>query len=109
MPLFRRRPPVEKMEQNIDDLRVQNEEAELQAQLEEKKAIIAELKRKYGPGWRRILGINDLSLANLRNFARTASVGLRSQAQSFGTSNTSGGMDLSHLRSGVNLDHLRQL
>jgi hypothetical protein len=94
--MFRRRSP-EKIEENIEELRLRNEELELKRQIAEKEAIIAELRRRYGPRWRQILGLNDLSLASLRAVLGRIRQGAERQGS------------LETLRKGVDISHLRRL
>ena len=44
-------------EENIEKLRVDNEEAEQQKELAEKKALIREAKERYGSKWKKVLGL----------------------------------------------------
>ena len=44
-------------ERKLEGLRIDNEIAEERAGIAEKKAIERDMKKKYGPDWKKILGI----------------------------------------------------
>lgn len=91
----------EAQEKKISMLEQEKEVAQGQLEVEERKALIAELKRKYGRDWMKILGIkNMVDLSTLRSLAK-GSTGLGHFRQ---------GGDLSHLRNtGMDLSYLRRM
>jgi len=48
---------IKNKERKIEHLRLENEEADQRVSLAQKKAIIREAKRRYGPDWRKVLGL----------------------------------------------------
>ena len=91
----------EAQEKKISMLEQEKEVAQGQLEVEERRSLIAELKRKYGRDWMKILGVkNMVDLSTLRSLAK-GSTGLGHFRQ---------GGDLSHLRStGLDLSHLRKM
>ena len=101
MDSFRRKPTVEELEAKVDRSKIEREEVTIEADIEERKAVIAELKQKYGSGWMKILGVNGQSpLSSLRAFLTSARQGMTKEA---GRTTGRTGMDLSRLR-GENRD-----
>jgi hypothetical protein len=92
---------AEEIDQSIEMKKLEREEVTTESEIQERKAVISELKSKYGGGWQRILGINGGSpIATLRSFLSGAKKGMFSEASkvSNGSKPLSGGMDLSRLR-----------
>lgn len=89
MGLFNRKPNPEKMEEKKELLHMETEVASQELELKQKQALIKELESKWGPGWKKILGVNGpLSLENLRGLLKGANSGLRGMAGQ----SSSGGM-----------------
>lgn len=96
----------ERMERKLEGMEVENEVLTKQAEIEEKKAIISQLKAQHGKDWKNILGLKDLTLQTLRTVFHSGKSLKESGA------GWSGGLrsapDLSHLRGdGSSLSHLR--
>lgn len=69
---------IEDKERRLEGVQVDDEILSYEASIAEKRAIIAELKRRHGPRWKHILGIKGkLSLADLRASMKTANKGMR--------------------------------
>jgi len=63
--------------EEVERLKLEEEVVTHKAQIAEKEAITRELKKKYGPKWMQILGINKLTdLTTLRSFLKTAKQGM---------------------------------
>lgn len=52
---------VLKKERVLDRKRLDNEIATQEAEIAQKKAIVAEMKRRYGRNWRNVLGVKGLA------------------------------------------------
>ena len=91
----------ESQEKKVSMLEMEKDVRQAELDVEERKALIAELKRKYGRDWMKTLGVkNMVDLSTLRSLAK-GSTGLGHFRQ---------GGDLSHLRNtGGNLSHLRRM
>ena len=58
-------------------LEIQEEVADRTARVAEKEAIVKELKRKYGPDWKKTLGIDKLTdTETLKSFLSSAKSGM---------------------------------
>jgi len=58
-------------------LEIQEEVADREARVAEKEAIVKELRRKYGPDWRKTLGIDKLTdMETLKSFLSSAKTGM---------------------------------
>ena len=57
------------LEEKLDKLKLKNQVAEEELSLREKKIIVSQLKKKYGKGWRQILGSKGKDSEFLRQFA----------------------------------------
>lgn len=78
MPVFRRKESIEELEDRRDRLVIEEEVTSREADIAEKEAIIKELKKKYGSGWRHILGLGGiLDLQTLRSALVGMKKGLR--------------------------------
>ncbi len=81
----------EAQEKRLSGLEMENEVVSKQAEVEEKKAIIAQLKKQYGRDWMKTLGLkNVVDLTTLRSVLK-------------------GGTGLSHLRGSTSLEHFRRM
>ena len=77
MGLFKKKPTLGELEERKDYLEVETEVASQEAELAEKKAIIRELKKKYGSDWKSTLGLRGrLDLQTLRSFVGTLQKGI---------------------------------
>jgi len=71
-------PTTDQMESRTEYVQVENEMLSKEGEVAEKKAVIAQLKKKYGSDWRKIIGIQYLpSLSDLRAFLTSARSGLK--------------------------------
>lgn len=77
MSFFKKDPTPEDLERRAEYLEIEGTVLTQQAENEEKKAVIAQLREQYGSDWKKVLGIKgSLSLANLRGFLKNAKAGL---------------------------------
>lgn len=81
MPLFKKEEPtMDELEEQRDRAIITEEILTKEAESEERRAVISELKKKYGKGWKKLLGANNLTtLSTLRSFLRTAKKGMEGQ------------------------------
>lgn len=101
----------EAQEKKVSMLEIEKDVKQGELEVEERKALIAELKKKYGRDWMKTLGIkNMVDLSTLRSLAK-GSVGLGHFRKGGDLSKLRGeSMDLSHLRdAGPDLSHLRKM
>ena len=76
-----RKPTMEELEEQKERAVIEEEILTKQAESEERRAVIAELKKKYGGGWMKILGVSKLTdLTTLRSFLKGAKKGLEGEA-----------------------------
>lgn len=74
----RSRGSMDDKEKELEDVQIEDEILSYRATIAEKKAIIAELKKRHGPRWKQILGLEGkLSLADLRASLSTARGGMK--------------------------------
>jgi len=79
MGLFQKK-SIEELEARNELLKVETEVAGREAEIVEKQATIKELKRRYGSGWRSVLGLKGkVDLNTLRSFLSSASKGIKGQ------------------------------
>lgn len=84
-------PLVKKEEPTIDELEERKERAVLEeeiltkeAESEERRAVISELRKKYGKGWAKRLGLSKLTdISTLRSFLRGSKQGMEKQATGY--------------------------
>jgi hypothetical protein len=75
--IFDRKPSIDTLESEKDRLEIESEVMSKKAEVAEKEAIIRELKSRYGPGWRNILGVfGKVDLQTLRTFLKGAKEGM---------------------------------
>jgi len=75
-----KKPSLEDLEDQKEYLDVKSEVASREAEVAEKEAIVKELKRKYGSGWKNILGLRGrIDLQTLRSVLGGMSKGLKGQ------------------------------
>jgi len=91
MGLFKgKRPSLEELEERKEYLAVETEVASQEADLAEKKAIVKELRRKYGSDWRSTLGLKGrVDLQTLRGFLGGMKRGLKGMGGATYNSNLS--------------------
>ena len=71
--MFKKKETVDELENRRDRLIIESEVVTREAEIQEKRMIISELKKKYGGGWRKILGAGGhLDLSTLRSFLGSA-------------------------------------
>ena len=59
---------LEDYEDDLEKLKIQTEIQGVRTDLEERKAVERELKSKYGPGWKKILGLKGwISVPTLKS------------------------------------------
>jgi hypothetical protein len=77
----------EGLEKELERLKLETEVEGQRAQLEERKAVIHQLKATYGPGWKQQLGISKLTdLPTLRSFLANAKKGMQKESASITSS-----------------------
>jgi hypothetical protein len=96
MALFSRSP-----EERLESMEVENEVLTHQKEMAEKRAVISELKKKYGPGWRKLLG-GDMSLSSLKSFLGSSNAGMRKMYSGSG-----GGGSAERMRTMTNMGSFR--
>lgn len=75
-----KKPSLEDLEDQKEYLAVETDVASQEADLAEKRAIVKELKKKYGSGWKNILGLRGkIDLQTLRSILGGMHKGLKSQ------------------------------
>lgn len=73
-------PTMDELENTKERAIITEEILTKEAESEERRAVISELKAKYGKGWKKLLGANNMStLSTLRSFLRTAKGGMETQ------------------------------
>jgi len=79
MSLFRRsKPSMEELETRNENLILEEEVVSREASVAEKKAIVKELRDKYGSDWKRTLGLKGrLSFSDLRHALMSMNQGLK--------------------------------
>ena len=76
----KRRRPLETLEQELETVRIENEIMSHEAEMAEKRAAIAELKKRYGRNWRSVIGISGrATLSDLRQSLTQMNRGLHEQ------------------------------
>lgn len=65
--LTRKKPSLDELEEKKDYLSVESEVAGKEAEIEEKRQIVNELRKRYGRNWRGTLGLKSLDLQTLRS------------------------------------------
>jgi len=84
------KPSAEQMENRTEYLQVENEMLTKEGEVAEKKAVIAQLKKQYGPDWKKIIGVQYLpSVSDLKGFLKTANQGMKGQSGKISNANIS--------------------
>ena len=77
MALFKRKPTVEEYDEQVDLETAKGQVLTKQRENAELEAGIKELKSKYGPGWKKILGVGSkFSLQDIKVFLSSSKKGL---------------------------------
>jgi len=85
MGFLNRRKSIPELEEEKDRLTIEEEVVTKQAQIAEREAIIAQLKKQYGSSWTKVLGVNlSVDTETLRTFLRGAKQGIEAQGSSIG-------------------------
>ena len=83
MGFLKGRRSIAEMEEEKEYLTVEEECLTKKAEIAEREAVISELRKKYGTGWAKVLGVSKLTdLSTLRSFLRGAKAGLDRQGGS---------------------------
>jgi hypothetical protein len=88
MPLFSRHheETLSELDEQLERIEVTDKIRSKQADIAEKDAVIAQLKKQYGPSWAKRLGVSKLTdIASLRSFLRGAKKGMEQAASVKGT------------------------
>ncbi len=81
------KPSIEELEDKRDRLEIEEEVVTKETSIAEKKAVISQLKQRYGRNWKGILGAGgSLSLVDLRNLLVQSKKGMRSSMYTGGGS-----------------------
>ena len=81
MGLFDRKKSPEAMEEELEYSKMEAEILTYKSATEERKAVIAQLKKQYGTNWAKRLGISKLlDLQSLKGFLASSKAGLRATA-----------------------------
>ena len=74
---------TEELEEDYERVSMESEVLTREKEVAEKEAAIKELKSRYGPRWRQILGLNKLTdLSTLRSFLKDAKKGMEHATKS---------------------------
>lgn len=72
---------MEQKEKHLEEVQIDDEILSYESSIAEKRAIIMELKKRHGPKWKQILGLNGrLTLADLRSSLQKARRGLEAES-----------------------------
>jgi len=78
---FRGRASLEELEEKRDRVVIEEEIVTKEAEIAERTAVISELKKRYGKGWAKTLGISKFTdLSTLKSFLMSAKKGLEKQS-----------------------------
>lgn len=84
---FKKKPSIMELEEKRERLTIEEECMTKEAEIEERRAVISELKKRYGSGWAKTLGISKFTdLSTLKSFLMSAKQGIESQARGSGGS-----------------------
>lgn len=69
---------LNELDEQLERAKVTGELRSKEADIAEKEAVIAQLKKQYGPNWAKRLGVSKLTdIASLRSFLRGAKEGMK--------------------------------
>ena len=78
MGLFNRTPSLDQLEEKREFVKIESEIASYEQDTAERKAVISELKRTYGGGWRTLLGLGkNTDTSTLKSFLVNSKQGLQ--------------------------------
>jgi len=77
MSLFKKKPTLSEMEDNLEYLDMEGKVSGKEAEVAERRAIVKKLEQEYGRDWKKTLGIKREDLATLRSFLGSAKKGLQ--------------------------------
>jgi len=110
MGLFGKSKDLNKVNTDLEYYKTESEMLAYKSDAEEKRAVIKQLEKEYGPSWKKLLNVTSKeNVETLKGFLHA----FKSKAQKIHTSKSSkadpfpasgakkGGMDLSHLRGPV--------
>jgi hypothetical protein len=81
MGLFSKKQTIEELEDERDRSRLKADIAGYQSQEAERQALVKQLKREYGGGWKKLLGVSGRAdNSTLRSFLSGAKQGMARQA-----------------------------
>jgi hypothetical protein len=87
MSIFSRRKSPEELEEELDRAELESHVVTKRAEIEERKAVISQLKKEYGGGWQKMLGVSKLTdLSTLKSFLHGAKKGMAKQSGHIGVS-----------------------
>jgi hypothetical protein len=82
MGLFSKKQTIEELEDERDRSRLKADIAGYQSQEAERQALVKQLKREYGGGWKKLLGVSGRAdNSTLRSFLSGAKQGMEKQAR----------------------------
>ena len=82
MGIFSKDLSQEQLEEKLDKVRIQESIATSEANIAERKAVIAQLKRENGSRWSQLLGVRrNADTSTLKSFLVGANSGLRKAAR----------------------------
>lgn len=69
MGFFSRKKSTEELEEELEGLKIETESVEYRSHIAEREAVIRQLKKEYGPNWKKLLGVSKMTdLSTLRSF-----------------------------------------
>lgn len=81
MGLFSKKKSIEELEEDKDRAKLEADIAGYKSQEAERKALVQQLKREYGGGWKKYLGLSGKQdNSTLRSFLSGAKQGMAKQA-----------------------------
>ena len=83
MGFLNKKKSMEQLEEESEHLTIESEISSKKADIAEREAVVSELKKKYGSGWAKTLGVSKFTdLHTLRSFLVSAKQGLEKKAGS---------------------------
>lgn len=77
MGIFKREPSIDQLEEKRERVKIETDIASGEAQIAERKAVIAQLKKTYGGGWMKLLGVRgNTDTSTLKSFLSTSKKGM---------------------------------
>ena len=79
--MFKHKKTTEELEEDLEHVKLEDEALTHTKDMAEKKAVIKQLERDYGPQWKKMLGVSSLTdLSSLRSFLKSANQGMRTMS-----------------------------